>query len=111
MEQQERALWAQAVAASLRAERGVAGLSQAEVERLTGIARTSYRMHELGTRQPDVVQLAQIAEALRIPLSRLFAEIERRADEITAAVKKATESVTSRQSAMSSAASDCRAKA
>ena len=80
MEQRERELWSAAVAATLRAERGVAGLSQAEVERRTGITRTSYRLYELGKRQPDMVQLAGIAEAFGVPLSRLIAEVERRAD-------------------------------
>ena len=80
MEQHERELWSAAVAATLRAERGVAGLSQAEVERRTGIARTSYRLYELAERQPDMVQLAALAEAFGVPLSRLIAEMQRRAD-------------------------------
>lgn len=80
MEQREREIWAAAVAATLRAERGVAGLSQAEVERRTGIARTSYRLYELGQRQPDMVQLATLAGAFGIPLSRMIAEAQRRAD-------------------------------
>ena len=78
MEQHERQLWAEAVAAALRAERGVAGLSQADVERITGIARSSYRYYELATRNPDVVQIAQIAEAFGISFSRLMGEIDRR---------------------------------
>lgn len=80
MEQRELERWAQAVAAALRAERGVAGLSQAEVERRTGITRTSYRLYELGKRQPDVTQLAQIAEAFGISFSRLMAAIEQRVE-------------------------------
>lgn len=85
MEQHERQLWAEAVAAALRAERGVAGLSQADVERITGIARSSYRYYELATRNPDVVQIAQIAEAFGISFSRLMGEIDRRGP-----VRKAT---------------------
>ena len=80
MEQRERELWAAAVAATLRAERGVAGLSQAEVERKTGITRTSYRLYELGSRQPDMVQLATIANAFRISPVHLISEIQRRAN-------------------------------
>ena len=79
MERDEENRWTAAVAATLRAERGVAGLTQAEVSRRTGIARTSYRFYEEGSRQPDAVQLAKIAEAFHLPLSRLVAEIERRA--------------------------------
>lgn len=78
MEQRERKKWEQAVARSLRAMRGEAGLSQAEVERRTKIARTSYRMYETGERQPTVVQLAEIAEALGISFSQLMSEINRR---------------------------------
>lgn len=80
MEQSLKDTWAEAVAAALRAERGVAGISQAEVERRTGITRSSYRLYEQGERQPDVVQLAGIAEAFGIPFSRLMFEIERRVE-------------------------------
>ena len=81
MEQELQQRWAEAVAATLRAERGVAGLSQAEVERLTEISRSSYRLYEEGKRQPDAVQLARIAEASRISWLDLVSEIERRANE------------------------------
>lgn len=80
MEQHELEQWAQAVAAALRAERGVAGISQAEVERRTGITRTSYRLYEMGIRNPDITQLAHIAEAFGISFSRLMAAIEQRAE-------------------------------
>ena len=79
MEQADKDRWAAALAATLRAERGVAKLSQAEVERKTRIARTSYRLYELGERQPDLVQLAVIAEAFGVATSYLIAEVERRA--------------------------------
>jgi len=81
MEHADEMRWISAVAATLRAERGVADLTQAEVSRRTGVARTSYRLYEEGKRQPDVVTLAKIAEAFKIPLSRLFAEAERRAND------------------------------
>lgn len=79
MEQVDRDRWAAALAATLRAERGVARLSQAEVERRTGITRTSYRLYEEGKRQPDLVQLAVIAEAFGVSPLRLVREVERRA--------------------------------
>lgn len=76
--------WIDATAAALRAERGVAGISQAEMERRTGIARTSYRLYEMGVRSPDVAQLGKIAEALRISFSLLMSEIERRHEALNA---------------------------
>ena len=79
MEHEEQLKWEAAVAATLRAERGVAEISQAEAERRTGISRSSYRLYEEGKRQPDAVQLAKIAEAFGIPLTHLISEIARRA--------------------------------
>lgn len=79
MEQDEAQRWADALAATLRAERGVADKSQAEVERLTGISRTSYRLYEDAKRQPDAVQLARIAEAFGVTFVYLMGEVERRA--------------------------------
>lgn len=78
--------WVAAVAATLRAERGVAGFGQAALARRAGISRSSYRLYEEATRNPDVLQLAQIAEALGVPFSHLMAEIDRRASvpEVTA---------------------------
>ncbi len=79
MEQNERQLWAEAVAATLRAERAVAGLDQAAIARLTGIARSSYRFYEQAARNPDVVQLAMIAEAFGVTFAYLMSEVDRRA--------------------------------
>jgi len=79
MEQHEAQRWANALAATLRAERGVAGKSQAEVERLTGISRSSYRLYEEAKRQPDTVQLVRIAEAFGVSWLYLLGEVERRA--------------------------------
>ena len=81
MEQGEEARWREAIAATLRAERGIAGFSQAEMERRTGITRSSYRYYEKAERLPDMVALAKIAEALGVSLSRIVGEIERRASE------------------------------
>lgn len=79
MEHEAAERWALAVAETLRAERGIAGRSQAEVERVTGITRSSYRLYEAAKRQPDAVQLAKIADAFRVSFVHLMAEIERRA--------------------------------
>ena len=79
MEQNERQLWAEAVAATLRAERAVAGLDHAAIARLTGIARSSYRFYEQAARNPDVVQLAMIAEAFGVTFAYLMSEVDRRA--------------------------------
>ena len=79
MEQDEQRRWESAVAATLRAERGIARLSQADVARITGIARSSYRLYESAERVPDAVQLARIAEAFKVPWLRLVSEINRRA--------------------------------
>lgn len=81
MEREEQRRWEKAVAEALRAERSAAHLSQAAVSRKTGITRSSYRLYEEAVRQPDAVQLAQIAEAFGIPLSRLVLEMQRRFDE------------------------------
>lgn len=80
MDQEQLEQWVAVVAATLRAERGIAGISQAEVERRTGITRSSYRLYELGKRQPDVGQLALIAEAFGVSVARLVSEAQRRAD-------------------------------
>lgn len=69
-----------AIAATLRAEAAIANISQAEMARKTGIARSSYRLYEQGKRRPDLVQLARIAEALGVSASHLVGEITRRAE-------------------------------
>lgn len=81
VERDEEMRWVAAVAATLRAERGVAALSQAEAGRRAGIARTSYRLYEEGKRQPDVVQVARICEAFGIPVPYFVSEVARRAAE------------------------------
>lgn len=77
--EQKAERWTAAVAATLRAERAVAELSQAQLSERAQIARTSYRLYEEGKRNPTVLQLAQIAEVLGIQFSYLIGEIERRA--------------------------------
>lgn len=79
VERTEVEKWAQAVARALRATRAEAQLSQAEVERKTGITRSSYRLYESGDRSPTAIQLAAIAQAFGVSFSTLMGEIERRA--------------------------------
>ena len=81
MEHETEQRWRAALAATLRAERGVADLSQVEVERRTGIARTSYRLYEEAKRVPDAVQLAAIVDAFGVPWLTFMAEVQRRASE------------------------------
>lgn len=80
MEQEIERRWALATAETLRAERGIAQKSQAEVAREADITRTSYRLYENAVRSPTAVQLAAIAEVFGIPFSKLLGEIERRAN-------------------------------
>lgn len=53
----------------LRIERG---LTQAEIASLMGKDRQSYQRVELGTTNPTVGYLIEIANALQIPLTDLF---------------------------------------
>lgn len=80
MEQEQAQRWANAVAATLRAERGVADKSQAEIERLTGISRSSYRLYEEARRLPDAVQMARIVEAFGIDWLYFMGEVARRVE-------------------------------
>lgn len=82
MEQADERRYLDAVSAALRSARGVAGLSQAEVERRTGITRTSYRLYEDGKRAPSVTYLIEISRAFGIPFPKLAAEIDRRLSEL-----------------------------
>lgn len=62
------------------------------MSRLTGIARTSYRLYELGDRMPDIPQVAMIAEALGITIDRFTAEVARRVQVILETSEKEKES-------------------
>ena len=76
---QER--WSAAIAETIRAERAARKLSQAELAQKAGIPRVTYIRYETGERRPNVVQVAQIAEALGMPLSTFARRIEDRASE------------------------------
>ena len=71
--------WLAAVADTIRAERAAAKLSQAELAARSGIPRVTFIRYETGDRRPNVVQLAQIAEGLRMPFSTLVRRMEERA--------------------------------
>jgi transcriptional regulator with XRE-family HTH domain len=79
MEPELEQRWSRAVGETLRAERGVARLTQAEAARKADITRTSYRLYELGTRSPTAVQLAAIANTFGVSFAYLLGEVERRA--------------------------------
>lgn len=70
--------WDDATAATIRAERAGARLSQAEVAKRAGLARVSYIRYETGERKPNIAQVAAIAQALNIPFSTFIRRIEDR---------------------------------
>ena len=82
MEHEMERQYLAAVAAALRSARGVAGISQAEVERRTGIARSSYRLYEEGVRAPNAAYLVAIARAFGVSFEKLASEIDRQVAEI-----------------------------
>jgi transcriptional regulator with XRE-family HTH domain len=79
MGQIDEAVWAKAVADTIRAERGAARLSQQELAHRADIPRQTYIRYETGERQPNLVQVAQIAGGLRMPLSTFIARVADRA--------------------------------
>jgi transcriptional regulator with XRE-family HTH domain len=64
----------------VRKWRSKAGLSQEEFADHAGIHRTYVSAIELGKVQVSIGVAQKLAEALGMPLSRLFREIERRGD-------------------------------
>ncbi len=56
----------------IRNARKAAGLTQVDVAKEAGIAVNSLRLYEAGKRQPNLVQLAQIADALTVDLLDLL---------------------------------------
>lgn len=77
----EESPWSIATSAQIRAERAAAGLTQAQMIELSGIARSTYIRLEKGERVPDVTQLARICGALKIPLSVFLQRVENRKPE------------------------------
>lgn len=71
--------WDEAAAQTIRAERAVAKLSQAELADRAGLARSSYIRYEKGERIPNIAQLAAIAQGLGISMTTLVMRIDDRA--------------------------------
>lgn len=77
----EQSPWSTATSAQIRAERAAAGLTQAQMVELSGIARSTYIRLEKGDRVPDITQLARICGALDMPLSVFLERVEARKPE------------------------------
>lgn len=56
---------------ALRLERDLAGMSQTELAKRLGLARSTVSSYESGFRTPDLATLEKIAAVLKIDLSRL----------------------------------------
>lgn len=65
----------------VRKHREIAGLSQEDFADVAGLHRTYISSIELGKVQVGIGVAEKLAEALEIPLSRLFREIERGRDD------------------------------
>lgn len=60
------------VGATLRHYRKLAGLTQTELERASGVAQDTISQIELGKREPHASTLRKLAEALGVPVAALF---------------------------------------
>lgn len=69
---------AEAVAATLRAERAAASMTQAELAKRAGLGYQTVIRLEKGTRSPTVEQLARLCSALGLSMSELVERAERR---------------------------------
>ena len=74
----QRSDWSDMVAAQIRAERAAVNLTQGEVMRRSGIARSTYIRIEAGSHIADTTELAKIVLALGVPMSELFRRVEDR---------------------------------
>lgn len=63
---------------AVRAEREAAGLSQEALGDKAGLDRTYVSGLERATRNPTLASMEKLAKALKIPLSKLVADAERR---------------------------------
>ena len=62
------------VGEKIRTARKKAGLTQEELARAAGVATITIRQYELGKRQPRLEQLELIANALKVPISKLVSD-------------------------------------
>jgi DNA-binding XRE family transcriptional regulator len=60
------------LAFTIKRERAALGISQGELAKRSGLHRTYISDLERGARNPSIESLARIAEALRLPLAKLF---------------------------------------
>jgi transcriptional regulator with XRE-family HTH domain len=78
------------VGARLRAERRGRNMSQADLERRTGLARCRISWLENGRAIPTIATLERISDALEIPVYRLLCEAGEPAQATNASAKTAT---------------------
>lgn len=60
----------------IKAARKKAGLTQARLSELAGVATITIQQYELGKRQPRIGQLQAIASALGVPVQELISDWE-----------------------------------
>ena len=68
-----------AIAATLRAERAAAGLSQVELSKRSGLGYQTVMRLEKGERSPSIAQLVAICSVLGLSMSQLVERAEERA--------------------------------
>lgn len=76
----ERSPISDAVAATIRAERAAAELTQSDMQDRAGIPKQTYIRIEKGQRVVDVTQLAHICAALGLTLEQFMARVGERLD-------------------------------
>lgn len=86
MDARQRSIWSDQLAATIRAERSAAGLTQSEMVTRTGIARSTYVRMEKGERVADITQIGLICQALKLPLSTFMRRVEERVTQVDDAV-------------------------
>jgi len=67
-----------AVAATIRAERAAAQLTQQDLAKRSGLGYQTVMRLEKGERSPNVVQMAALCSVFGIPMSELVERAERR---------------------------------
>jgi transcriptional regulator with XRE-family HTH domain len=72
----------------IREARAAQGLSLEQLARLTGISAPALSLIETGKRDPRLTTLKRIADALRLPLAKLIAEVSDPAEPSAASASK-----------------------